>query len=154
MSSKAPHFCQTLKYTSKGVIGFSTFKQVVLWWLGKPIKADLTRRRDPHALELSANREPMIQGEPNESSNLAGAEAVAYFGQHLIIYQIVEIELLDEGADYKNLGQSPWVHLSPFSWVAKEGWIPQGGGGSLANAILPDPKGDYRWSRSQRSKIE
>ncbi len=29
------------------------------------------------------------------------------FGQHLAIRQIIEIELLDEGADYRNLGRSP-----------------------------------------------
>jgi hypothetical protein len=64
----------------------------------KPIKADLACRRDPHALEPGANKGPIIQGEPNESSNLAGARVVLNFGQHLVICQIVEIELLDEGA--------------------------------------------------------
>ncbi len=50
------------------------------------------------------------------------------FGQHLAICQIVEIELLDEGADYKNLGQLPRVHISLFSQITKEGRVPQGGG--------------------------
>jgi hypothetical protein len=74
---------------------------------GKPIRADLAHRKDPHALELGANREPAIQGEPNENSNHVGAGTVPNFGQHFAIHQIVEIELLDEGANYRNLGGSP-----------------------------------------------
>ncbi len=53
--------------------GFNTFKHVVLRQFEKPIRANLARKRDPHALEPSANRELMIQGEANESFNLAGA---------------------------------------------------------------------------------
>jgi hypothetical protein len=49
-------------------------------------------------------------------------------GQHLAIHQIVEIELLDEGADYKNFGRLPRVHISPLSRVTKERRVPQGEG--------------------------
>jgi hypothetical protein len=73
----------------------------------KPIGVDLTCKRVPHALEPNANREPTIQGELNESSNLVGAGAVQNSSQHLVIRQIVEIELLDEGADCRNLRWSP-----------------------------------------------
>ncbi len=48
--------------------------------LGGASRIDLAHRRDPHALEPSANREPLIQGEPNESSNLAGAGVMPNFG--------------------------------------------------------------------------
>jgi hypothetical protein len=48
----------------------------MLQWFGKPIRVDLTRRKDPHALEPIANKETMIQGEPNESSNLAKMRVV------------------------------------------------------------------------------
>jgi hypothetical protein len=100
--------------------------------LKKPITADLARRRDPHALEPSANREPAIQGEPNESSNLAGAGIVPNFGQHLAIRQVVEIasqhlaicqvveiELLDEGANYRNFERLLRIHISLFSQITK-----------------------------------
>jgi len=49
----------------------------------------------------------MIQGELNENSNLARAGAVPNSGQHLVIRQIVEIKLLDEGVDCRNLSRSP-----------------------------------------------
>jgi hypothetical protein len=49
----------------------------------------------------------VIQGEPNESSNLVGVGVVPNSSQHMVIHQIVEIELLDEGVDYKNLERSP-----------------------------------------------
>jgi len=97
------------------VFGFSTFKQAVLQQFEKPIKANLARSRDPHALEPNANREPAIQGEPNENSNLARARAVPNSGQHLAICQIVKIELLDEGTNYRDLGRSPKVHISMFN---------------------------------------
>ncbi len=79
----------------------------MLWRFRKPIKVDFARRRDPHALEPSANKEATIKGEPNDSSNLMRAGAVSNSGQHMAICQIVEIELLDEGTDYSNLRWSP-----------------------------------------------
>jgi hypothetical protein len=82
---------------------------------GKPIKANLARSRDPHALEPNANKDPLIQGEPNESSNLARVGAVLNSSQHLAIRQIVEIELLDEGADYRDLGWLPRIHIFLFN---------------------------------------
>jgi hypothetical protein len=99
----------------------------MLWWFKKPISVDLARRRDPHALEPNANMEPANQGEPNESSNLVGAGVVPNSGQHLAIRQIVEIELLDEGVDYRDLKWSPQVHISLCSRITKE--VAQGGGG-------------------------
>jgi len=87
----------------------------VLRQFRKPIRADLARKKDPHALEPNANRDLAIQGEPNESSNLARVRAMPNFGQHLAIRQIVEIELLDEGADYRDLGRLPRVHISPLN---------------------------------------
>ncbi len=96
----------------------------MLWRFRKPIRADLARRRDTHALEPSANKEPTTKGEPNDSSNLARAGVVSNSGQHMAICQIVEIELLDEGADYRNLRQSPRVQISPFNRVTKEGRVP------------------------------
>ncbi len=93
----------------------------------KLVRADLACRRDPHALEPSGNREPMIQGEPNESSNLVRARVVPNSSQHLAICQIVEIELLDKRTDYKNLRRSSRVHISPFSRVIKERRVPQRG---------------------------
>lgn len=85
----------------------------------------------------------MIQGDPNENSNLAGARAVPNFSQHLAIRQIVKIELLDEGAYYRDFRRSPKVHISSFNWITKEGQDPQGGG-SFTNAIFLNPKGDRR----------
>ncbi len=79
----------------------------MLWQFEKPIKADLACRRDPHALELGANMEPMIQGDLDESSNLAKVGVVPNFCHHLAIRQIVKIELLNEGTDYMNLIQLP-----------------------------------------------
>ncbi len=38
----------------------------MLWRFRKPIKVDFARRRDPHALEPSANKEATIKGEPND----------------------------------------------------------------------------------------
>ncbi len=75
------------------VFGFNTFKQVVLRQFGKPIRVDLARRRDPHALEPSANMELAVQGEPNESSNLAGARVgvVPNFGQHLPFVKLLKL---------------------------------------------------------------
>jgi hypothetical protein len=70
----------------------------------------------------------MIQVEPNESSNLARAGVMPNSGQHLAIHQIVEIELLDERADYKNFGQLPQVHISLLSRITKERRVPQGEG--------------------------
>jgi len=78
------------------VFGFNTFKEAMLPRFIKPIRADLACRRDPHALEPSANRELAIQDEPNENSNIRGVGAMQNFGQHWVIRQIVEIQLLDE----------------------------------------------------------
>jgi len=49
-----------------------------------------------------------------------GAGAVPNSDQQLAI-----CHLLDEGADYKNLGQLPRIHISPFSRVTKERRVPQ-----------------------------
>jgi hypothetical protein len=65
---------------------------------------------------------------------------VPNFGQHLVICQIVEIELLDEGVDYMNFRRSPQVHISLFSRVTKEGRVPQGGGGRLLMSFSQIPR--------------
>jgi hypothetical protein len=36
------------------------------------------------------------------------------FGQHLRVHGVLEVQLLDEGVDNRDLGWSLRVHVSPF----------------------------------------
>jgi len=78
-------------------------------------------------MEPSANREPAVQGEPNEGANLVGVGVVSNSDQHLGIRWVVEVEMLDEGANNKDLGRSPRIPIASFNRVPKEGRIPKWG---------------------------
>ncbi len=68
------------------VFGFITIEKAVLRRFKNLVRADLARKGDPHALQPGANREPAIQGEPDEGANLVGVGAVSNSGQHLGIH--------------------------------------------------------------------
>jgi len=97
-----------------GALGISAFKKAMLRRFRDLMWADLAHRGDPHALQLGANREPTVQGEPNEGAHLAGAETMLDFGQHLKVRGVLEVQLLDEGMDNRDFGWSLRVHVSSF----------------------------------------
>ncbi len=46
---------------------------------------------DPHTLQLGADREPPVEGEPDDGAHLAGVSAVPDSGQHLRVRGVVEV---------------------------------------------------------------
>ncbi len=63
-----------------GLFGFLAFKEAVLQRFESFVEANLTRGGDPHTLQPSADREPTVQGEPNEGAHLTGVRAVPNSG--------------------------------------------------------------------------
>ncbi len=79
-------------------------------------------------MELGSNKELAVQGEPNEGADLARVGVVPNSSQHLGNCWVVGVELLDEGADNRDLERSPCVPITSLSRVPKEGQVPQWGG--------------------------
>lgn len=75
----------------------------------------------PRALEPGANGESAVQGEPDEGANFVGAGVVPNSSQNLGVHCIVEVELLDEGADGGGFGRSLRVPISLLGRVSKKG---------------------------------
>jgi hypothetical protein len=56
------------------VLGVGAFKETMLKVLKNHVGANLARGGDPHALELGADRETAVQGEPDEGTHFARQE--------------------------------------------------------------------------------
>ncbi len=99
-----------------------------MWRFRGFTEADLARRGDPHTLQPGADKEPTVQGEPDEGAHLVRAGAVPNFGQHLGVHGVVEVQLLDERANDRDLSHSPCVPVAPLGRVPKEKQVFQWGG--------------------------
>jgi hypothetical protein len=53
--------------------------------------ANLAHRGDPHTLQQGADREPLVQGEPDEGAHLAQVGAVPDYAQHLGVCGVLEV---------------------------------------------------------------
>ncbi len=113
--------------------------------------ANLAPKGDPHTLQLGADREPVLLGEPNEGAHLAGAGAMPNSGQHLEVRGVVEVQLLDEGANDRDLGRSPCVLVAPLGRLPEKRQVPQCGrplpvpffrvpGDAFNETVLKDPE--------------
>ncbi len=56
------------------MLGVGAFKETMLKVLKNHVGANLARGGDPHALELGADRETAVQGEPDEGTHFARQE--------------------------------------------------------------------------------
>jgi hypothetical protein len=99
----------------------------MLWRFKNFVEANFACRGDPHTLQPGADREPTVQGEPDEGAHLARARVVPNSGQHLGVRGVVEVQLLDEGANDGDFSHSLHVPIASLGGVSKERSIPQWG---------------------------
>jgi hypothetical protein len=62
----------------------------------------------------------VVQGEPNQGAHLVGAGDVPNSGQHLGVRGVVEVLLLDEGVNNRDLDHSPCVPIALLGQVLEE----------------------------------
>jgi hypothetical protein len=86
--------------------------------------ANFTLRRDAHELKPGANREALIEGQPDERPNLPRTGIVLDSGDHLGGSGVPKVEIFDEGEHVGGVPRLPSVFVTPFGGVAKKGGVP------------------------------
>ncbi len=122
-----PPFLPNSEVGLPSLLDFLTIREAVLRRFGSFIGANLHVGGDPHTLQLGADRERTVQGEPDEGAHLAKGGAVPNSGKHLGVRGVVEVQLLDEGADDRDFGYSPRFPIAPLGRVSEERCVPQWG---------------------------
>ncbi len=94
---------------------------------------------DPHALELGANREPAVQGEPNEGVDFAEMGVVPILASTWGFVELLKLNCWMKEQIIGTLGDLFEFLYPRLAKHPKKGESPRGG--ILANAIPLDPRG-------------
>ncbi len=75
-------------------------------------------------MEPGSNGQTSIKGQPDQSAHLVGARVVPYSGYHLRVSGVLEIQLLNKGADAQDANSFPRIPITPCSKAAEKGRVP------------------------------
>ncbi|CAM6069644.1 unnamed protein product [Sphagnum tenellum] len=82
--------------------------------------------RDPHELEPGADREALVESEPDENAHCPWAGVVLNFGDGLRDGGVLKVEAFYECDHTRSPRRIPSIVLASFGGVAKERSIPKG----------------------------
>jgi len=86
----------------------------------EPLLAAFGGGLNSHGLEPGAHRQPVVEGQLGERSNLAGTHIVPHFGNDLGNRRVVQTQALDEGDDVRGVMFFPGILIPSLGGVSKE----------------------------------
>jgi hypothetical protein len=89
----------------------------------EPLVAAFVGGLNSHGLEPGAHRQPVVEGQLGERSNLAGTRIVPHSGNDLGNRRVVQIQVLDESDDAGRVMFFPGILLPSLGGVSKEGSV-------------------------------
>jgi len=98
------------------------FPEAVLSGFHKSLITALAGGGDPHDLEPSVNRQPIVEDQPGERPYFAWAGVVPHSSNDLCDRRVAEIQVLDESDDVWGV-LLPRIPVSPLSQVVEEGGV-------------------------------
>ncbi|CAK9208093.1 unnamed protein product [Sphagnum troendelagicum] len=84
---------------------------------------DFAARVNSHEIEPCANRQALVECQPDEHAHFSWARVVPYSGDHLSGSGVLEIEVFDEGRQTGRSGGFASVRVASFGRVAKKGRV-------------------------------
>jgi len=116
-------FAPNTEESTPGLLGWDAFHQAVSGRFLEPLVAAFAGGLNSHGLELGAHRQPIVEGQPGERSNLAGTRIVPHSGNDLGNRRVVQIQVLDEGDDAGRVMFFPGILVPSLGRVSKEGSV-------------------------------
>jgi hypothetical protein len=83
-------FAPDVEECTPGLLGWGAFHEAVSGKFLEPLVATFAGGLNSHGLEPSAHRQPIVEGQPGEHSNLAGTRIVPHSGNHLGSRRVVQ----------------------------------------------------------------
>jgi len=116
-------FALDTEESTPGLLGQGAFHEAVSGRFLEPLVVAFVGGLNSHGLEPSAHRQPVVEGQPGERSNLAGTRIVPHSGHDLGNRRVVQIQVLDEGDDAGEVMFFPGILVSSLGGVSKEGSV-------------------------------
>ncbi len=89
----------------------------------EPLVATFAGGLNSHSMEPGAHRQPVVEGQLGERSNLVGTRIVPHSGNDLGNRRIVQTQVLDEGDDGGGVMFFPGILVPSLGGVSKEGSV-------------------------------
>jgi len=99
------------------------FPETVLSGFRESLIAALASGRDPHDLEPSANRQPIVKDQPGKHPHFAWTGIMPHSSDDLRDRRVTEVQALDKSDDVGSVLLPPCIVVSPLSQVAEEGGV-------------------------------
>jgi hypothetical protein len=116
-------FAADTEESTPGLLGQGAFHEVVSGRFLEPLVVAFARGLNSHGLEPGAHRQPIVEGQPGERSNLAGTRIVPHSGNDMGHCRVVQIQVLDEGDDAGGVMFFPGILIPSLGGVSKEGSV-------------------------------
>jgi len=113
-------FAPDTEESTPGLLGREAFHEAMSGRFMEPLVATFAGGLNSHGLELGAHRQPVVEGQPGERSNLAGTHIVPHSGNDLGNHRVVQIQVLDEGDDAGRVMFFPSILVPSLRGVSKD----------------------------------
>ncbi len=116
-------FAPDTEENTPSLLGRDAFHEVVSGRFLEPLVVAFARGLNSHGLELGAHRQPIVEGQPGERSNLARTCIVPHSGNDLANRRVVQIQVPDEGDDAGRVMFFLGILVPSLGGVSKEGSV-------------------------------
>ncbi len=116
-------FAPDTQESTPGLLGQGAFHETVSGRFLEPLVTAFAGGLNSHGLEPGAHRQPVVECQPGERSNLAGTRIVPHSGNDLGNCRVVQTQVLDEGDDAGGMMFFPCIMVPSLGGVSKEGSV-------------------------------
>ncbi len=116
-------FAPDTEESTPGLLGRGAFHEAMLGRFLEPLVAAFARGLNSHGLESGAHRQPVVEDQPGERSNLARTRIVPHSGNNLGNHRVVQTQVLDESDDARGAMFFPGILVPSLGGVSKEGSV-------------------------------
>ncbi len=116
-------FAPNTEESTPGLLGRGAFHEAMSGRFLEPLVAAFARGLNSHGLEPGAHRQPVVEGQPGERSNLVRTRIVPHSGNDLGNRRVVQTEVLDEGDDARGVMFFLGILVPFLGGVSKEGSV-------------------------------